>query len=58
MDFDDRKALEELARTRSFSEPLGDFPLDWYEDFLREIVRRDIRVVTFKELFEDSDDWD
>ncbi|MEM1244798.1 MAG: hypothetical protein AAGK22_00420 [Acidobacteriota bacterium] len=57
MDFTDRAALRQLASSRSDKEPLGDFPLDWYEDFLRQVTERGIEVLTFRDLFEDSDDW-
>lgn len=56
--FDDRGALEAVAYAVQDKEPLCDFPLGWYEEFLREIVARDIEVLTFRDLFEDSDDWD
>lgn len=34
------------------------FPLSWYREFLREIRRRDIEILTYRDLFADSDDWD
>ncbi|MDA8660026.1 hypothetical protein N9M01_07380 [Luminiphilus sp.] len=39
-------------------EPAANFPLQYYEYFLQEIIRLGIKVVTFKDLFNDSDDWD
>jgi hypothetical protein len=40
------------------SEPVANFPLLYYEHFLREIKRLDIRIITFRDLFKDSNDWD
>lgn len=39
-------------------EPAALFPLAWYETFLREIKSRGIEVLTYRDLFKDSDDWD
>lgn len=39
-------------------EPTANFPLGFFEDFLREIKRLGIVTLTFDELFSDSDDWD
>jgi hypothetical protein len=39
-------------------EPASNFPLQYYEYFLQEIIRLGIKVVTFKDLFDGSDDWD
>jgi hypothetical protein len=40
------------------AEPEVIFPLPWYEEFLQEIGRRGIEVLTYGDLFETSDDWD
>ncbi len=40
------------------SEPGANFPLGFYEDFLRAIKQRGITVLTFDDIFEGSDDWD
>lgn len=42
----------------SVAEPASAFPLQYYEFFLQEIVRLGIKVITFKELFAECDDWD
>ena len=39
------------------AEPTSNFPLAYYEHFLREIRRLNIQVITFRDLFEGSDDW-
>ena len=36
----------------------NNFPLGFYREFLEEIDRQDIEIVTYKDLFQDSDDWD
>jgi hypothetical protein len=40
------------------AEPIANFPLPWYEQFLQRIVDLDIRVVTYRDLFLESADWD
>src|SRR5438552_11034580 len=39
------------------AEPRCNFPLAFYEEFLREIKRLNIQVITYRDLFERSDDW-
>ena len=39
-------------------EPVANFPLGWYEEFLQRIMELEIQVITYKDLFTDSDDWD
>lgn len=39
------------------NEPVSNFPLSYYEYFLKEIKRLGIKVITYKDLFHDSDDW-
>jgi hypothetical protein len=38
------------------SEPIANFPLAYYEIFLQEIKRLDIVVITYQDLFRNSDD--
>lgn len=38
-------------------EPIANFPLQWYEQFLQLIVDLDIQTITYKDLFQDIDDW-
>lgn len=57
VNFEDPQSLKAVAQRRSPKEPLGDFPLGWYDEFLQEIRRRGIDVVTFRDLFAGSDDW-
>lgn len=40
------------------AEPIANFPLGWYEEFLRELRRLGVVTLTFRDLFRDSDDWD
>jgi len=40
------------------SEPVSNFPLGYYEFFLQEIERLGVEVITYKDLFEGSSDWD
>jgi len=40
------------------AEPLCNFPLPWYESFLKRIVELNINVVTYRELFDGLDDFD
>ncbi len=40
------------------NEPVANFPLGWYEEFLQRIIELEIQVITYKDLFADSDDWD
>ena len=40
------------------TEPICNFPLRWYEEFLTQIVRHNIQVITYRDLFAQSDDWD
>lgn len=58
--FDNPTQLREmLAPPAEVSdEPPCNFPLEFYEQFLREIKRLNIQVITFRDLFEGSDDWD
>ena len=37
---------------------INNFPLGFYKEFIEEIKHLDIEVITFKDLFQDSDDWD
>ncbi|MDA1257666.1 MAG: hypothetical protein O3C10_07465 [Chloroflexi bacterium] len=54
-----RKALRDHGRAFAWeSEYAAAFPLAWYADFLDEIVRRGIRVVTYRDLFAGVDDYD
>lgn len=39
-------------------EPKSNFPLGFYKKFLREINRLGIRVITYADIFDQSDDWD
>ena len=34
------------------------FPLGWYREFLEALRQRDVQMITYRDLFEDSDDWD
>lgn len=58
--FTDPAALRALLASPAdpASEPASNFPLGYYEHFLQEIRRLDIEVITFRDLFADSDDWD
>jgi len=40
------------------AEPTANFPLGFYADFLAEINRLGIVVLTYDDLYADSDDWD
>jgi hypothetical protein len=39
-------------------EPESEFPIGYYEDFLKEVVRRGIKVITYDDLFEGVEDYD
>jgi glycosyltransferase involved in cell wall biosynthesis len=58
--FDDPAALRKLCAMPAdpSTEPGANFPLGYYEAFLDEIHRLEIEVVTFADLFANSDDWD
>jgi hypothetical protein len=58
--FDDRQDLKRLyARAAGpIREAAANFPLPWYECFLQEIRRLRIGVLTYRDLFGESDDWD
>ena len=58
--FDDADALRRLYAPppEPSNEPLANFPLSHFEEFLQEIRRLEIEVITFADLFELSDDWD
>ena len=58
--FDDEAALRALAAAPPdpAMEPLGNFPLPWYEAFLKRIVELGINVVTYRDLFAGLDDHD
>ena len=53
------RLLELLAPPSDPSdEATCNFPLAFYEQFLREIKRLGIQVITYRDLFDGSDDWD
>lgn len=38
-------------------EPISNFPLQWYEEFLQLLIELKIEVITYRDIFEDSGDW-
>ncbi|MCH8822213.1 MAG: hypothetical protein IH984_01775 [Planctomycetes bacterium] len=38
-------------------EPISNFPLKWYEEFLQRLIDLEIEVITYRDLFDGSDDW-
>lgn len=58
--------FSDQRRLRALYEPPADpsaerfscFPLPWYEEFLRQLRERDVELLTWSDLFRDSDDWD
>jgi hypothetical protein len=57
--FENLEALRDLWSIPSDfnSEPVANFPLTYYEYFLQEIKRLGIKVITYHDIFKDSDDW-
>ena len=60
MQIDDRDRLQGMFAppAKPAAEPIANFPLRWYEEFLNLIVRRNIQIITYQDLFGESDDWE
>src|SRR5262245_21304416 len=58
--FSDPRLLKSLYRCPPdpSAERFCCFPLLWYEEFLKQLREREIQVITWADLFRDSDDWD
>lgn len=60
MQIEDRDRLKGMFAppANPVAEPIANFPLPWYEEFLQRLVDLEIEVITYRDLFDDSDDWD
>jgi hypothetical protein len=57
--FTDHAYLKQLwsEPTDASHEPVANFPLGYYERFLQEIKKLGIKVITYRDIFEHSNDW-
>ena len=58
MQIEDRDRLEGMFAppANPEAEPIANFPLPWYEEFLQRLVDLEIEVITYRDLFDHSDD--
>ena len=58
--FTDREVLKRIFDPPA--DPLAEyeavFPLGWYETFLQTLRDLDVQIITYDDLFDNSDDWD
>ena len=58
--FDDYQKLRQIYSkpVDVTHEPLANFPLGYYEEFLKRLREMDVEIITYKDLFARCNDWD